>query len=265
MDSNAINKKWWGKMVKDGCGFTIPWLNLDVKVLQKLAQGELEKAPKPLDDIYPLEVLKNIKGKNILCLASGGGQQSAVFSLLGARVTIVDIAEGQLKADQKSANHYGYKITTVQTSMDDLSMIEEESFDLVYQAPSMAYTPDVKKVYSEVARVIKSDGLYRADASNPLAWGIDIGSWDGKGYRISTLYSVREEQRSENEKVVEYRHYLGDVFNGLIECGFTIEKVQEMPSDLYQDGESKEGTWLHYLQYAPDLFTILARKKIEKI
>ncbi|MBI5415013.1 class I SAM-dependent methyltransferase [Candidatus Peregrinibacteria bacterium] len=208
MNSYSINKKWWEKMVQDGCGFTVPWLDLDAEVLKKLAKGELEKPPKPLDEIYPLEVLKNIKGKKVLCLASGGGQQSAVFSLLGAQVTVADISEGQLAGDQKAAKHYRYEVNTIQASMDNLFMIHDESFDLVYQAPSMSYTPDVKKVYSEVARILKHDGVYRADASNPLAWGVDIGSWDGKGYHISKPYSMREERRSENENVIEFRHYV---------------------------------------------------------
>ncbi|MBI5414563.1 hypothetical protein HZA38_03525 [Candidatus Peregrinibacteria bacterium] len=54
---------------------------------------------------------------------------------------------------------------------------------------------------------------------------------------------------------------LNDIFNGLIECGFIIEKVQEMPPDLYQNGTPKEESWEHYLKYSPDLFAILARKK----
>lgn len=40
--------------------------------------------------IYPAGLLADIDGKDVLCLASGGGQQSAVFSLLGAKVTVVD-------------------------------------------------------------------------------------------------------------------------------------------------------------------------------
>ena len=261
MSSIKINKKWWEKMVEEGCGFTIPWLELDKATLEKLATGKLKKAPKPLDDIYPLEILANVKGKSVLCLASGGGQQSVVFSLLGGKVTVVDISEGQLEGDQKAAKHYGYEVKTIQTSMDDLSMIKDDTFDIVYQAPSMAYAPDIKKVYSEVARVIKPGGLYRADASNPLAWGIDMGSWDGKGYRISQPYELREEQRSEEEEVVEFRHTLEEVFNGLIECGFLIEKVEEMPPDLYEEEKSKPGSYAHYLKYSPDLFMVLARKK----
>lgn len=257
----SANKEWWEKMVKDKCGFTKPWLNLDVKTLQKLAKGKLKNPPEPLNDIYPISVLSDVKGKNVLCLASGGGQQSAVFSLLGANVTVIDIAEGQLDGDKKAAKHYGYEIKTFQGDMSNLSMLKNNSFDIVYQAPSMTYIPDVKKVYSEVARILRSGGLYRVDAHNPQSVFFDESLWDGKGYRISVPYAVKEQQRSENENVLEYRHYLDETFNGLIQSGFVIEKVEEMPNGLYQSKKDKPGSWGHSLLYLPGIFTILARRK----
>jgi 2-polyprenyl-3-methyl-5-hydroxy-6-metoxy-1,4-benzoquinol methylase len=63
-----------------------------------------------------------------------------IFSLLGAHVTVVDLAERQLKADQKAAKYYGYEIDTFQGDMQDLSFIADISFDLVY-GTGMCYIP----------------------------------------------------------------------------------------------------------------------------
>ena len=257
----VTNRKWWEKMVKEKCGFTRPWLDLDPVVVQKFANGQLKVIPEPLNDIFPASVLIDVKDKNVLCLASGGGQQSAVFGVLGAKVTVVDISEGQLSGDKQAADHYGYKVTTIQTDMKDLAALNNASFDLVYQAPSMGYIPDVRQIYSEVARILRSGGLYRVDAQNPLSQFVDESSWDGKGYRVSIPYSVRKQYRSGNKEVIEFRHHLDDIFNGLIECGFTIEQVQEAPSNLYQSMQDKPGSWGHSLRYLPGLFAILARKK----
>ena len=254
-----INKNFWEEEVQKGCTFTEPWLDLDVKILQKIAKGKIKNPPEPLNDIFPISILSAVKGKDVLCLASGGGQQSAVFSLLGANVTVLDISEGQLEGDKKAAAHYRYKVKTIQGDMSDLSAIKRNSFDLVYQAPSMTYIPDVKKVYLEVARVLRSKGLYRADAQNPLSV-FDL-IWDGKGYSITIPYAIKQKQRSKNEKVIEYRHYLDETFNGLIESGFIIERIEEMPKGLYQGKKDKPGSWGHSLLYAPGIFTILARKK----
>ncbi len=258
-----INKKWWERMVEEGCGYTRPWLDLDPATIQNYAKGLLENTPSPLDEyIYSASVLVNIKGIDVLCLASGGGQQSAIFGILGAQVTVVDIAEGQLEADKKAAEHYGYNVTTIQSDMGDLSFLGDNSFDLVYQAASISYIPDVQSLYREVARIVRSGGLFRADAYNPVSQFIDDDSWDGKGYRISVPYSVKEQKRSENEDVMEFRHYLSDIFNSLIDNEFIIEKVIEEPAeDLSQKENIQPGTYSHLLLYAPGHFAILARKK----
>lgn len=257
----TTNKKWWEKMIKEDCGFTRPWLELNSDMIRKYANGQLKSAPEPLNDIFPASVLISVKNKDVLLLASGGGQQSAVFGLLDAKVTVVDISEGQLSGEKKAADHYGYKITTIQSDIRDLSALDDKSFDLVYQAPSMGYLPDVRQVYLEVSRVLRSGGIYRADAQNPLSQFVDEASWDGKGYRISIPYAVKKQQRAGNKEVIEFRHYLDDIFNGLIECGFTIEQVQEAPRNLYQNKQDKPGSWGHSLRYLPGLFAILARKK----
>lgn len=248
-------------MVKEECGFTMPWLGLDPSIVRKYAQGKFKHPPKPLNEVFPIQALKGVKGKDVLCLASGGGQQSAVFGLLGARVTVVDIAEGQLEGDRKAARHYGYQVTTIQGDMGDLSSLKANSVDLVYQAPSMCYVSDVKRVYTEVARVLRKRGLYRVDASNPLAQFIDESSWDGNGYRVSVPYAVKEKKRAVDKNVIEYRHTLEDAFNGLLENGFNVEYVQESPSDLYHTGTPIPGTWEHSELYLPGSFVILARKK----
>lgn len=248
-------------MVKEGCGFTQPWLDLDPNVVKKFASNSLQNPPRPLNQIFPVSLLTNITGKDILCLASGGGQQSAVFGILGAHVTVLDLSDGQLESDKKAASHYGYLVTAIQGDMSNLSMLKDNSFDLVFQAPSMGYVSDVRRVYSEAARVLRPGGHYRADAQNPLSQFVDESSWDGIGYRISVPYSVKEKKRGEDKNVIEYRHYLDETFNGLIDCGFEIEKVQEYPTNLFHDEIPQPGTWLHSELYLPGMFVIVARKK----
>ena len=126
-------------MVREGCGFTKPWLDLNPDIVLKFAEGKLKNIPEPLNEIFPASALSNVKDKDVLCLAAGGGQQSAVFGLLGARVTVIDIADGQLEGDKKAAAHYGYGVKTVQGDIGDLSALKDTFFDLVYQAPSMCY------------------------------------------------------------------------------------------------------------------------------
>lgn len=258
----TVNEQHWARMVKDGCEFTRPWLNLNRDLLHHYVEGRLDPVPEPLLGMYPVNVLLDIEGKQVLCLASGGGQQSAVFGLLGARVTVLDLVEGQLEGDATAAAHYGYEVTTVCADMRDLSGIGKGSIDLVYQAPSMAYIPDVRPVYAEVFRVLKPEGLYRVCFTNPATEFVDWNSWDGKGYRIAKPYSEKIEQDGEEGATgsIQFRHYMADIFNGLIEMGFLIQQVEDSPRYFLQENaEAEPGEWNHWLTYVGG-FAVVARK-----
>ena len=254
-DEIAIsNQRHWERQVNEECGFTIPWLDLDAAVIHQYAKGELESVPDTLFQMYPANVLIDVVDKNVMCLAAGGGQQSAVFGLLGAQVTVVDLAEGQLNGDKKAAAHYGYEATTVHADMRDLSCISNESFDLVYQGPSMSWVPDVREVYCEDARLLKPRGLYRVDFGNPANHFME---WDGEAYRITKPYSERVYRHEDG--AFDFRHYLGDIFNGLLDEGFHIQQVEDHPWSL-PNLQARPGSWAHELAYNVG-FAIVARKK----
>jgi SAM-dependent methyltransferase len=253
------NERHWEKMVEEKCGFTIPWLDLRVEDIHAYIHGD----PNPsgvLLEIYPSSILADVKGKNVLCLASGGGQQSAVFGLLGAQVTVLDLTEGQLAGDRTAAAHYGYRLTAIKGDMRDLSTLRSGSFDLVYQAPAIGYVPDVRPVYSEVYRVLKKGGAYRVEFTNPATQFVDPDSWDGEGYRITVPYSVRRIEQDGRE-ATDFRHYLSDIFNGLINEGFVVAEVHEAPAHLKMNGQTfPGGSWDHWLSHVQSLFAIVGNK-----
>ena len=86
------------------------------------------------------------RGKSVLCLAGGDGQQSAAFGLLGAKVSVVDFSEAQLEKDREVAVHYGLVIDTVEGDMRDLSHFADDSFDVVYHSYSINFVPDADTV-----------------------------------------------------------------------------------------------------------------------
>jgi len=258
----TTNERHWERMVSGGCMWTQPWLDLDREQIRRYAQGQLDPVPASLVGLYPASLLADVEGKRVLCLASGGGQQSAVFGLLGARVTVVDLAEGQLEGDRAAAAHYGYEVTTVQADMRDLSMLEDTSFDLAYQAPSMAYVPDVAPVYAGVARALVRGGLYRVCFTNPATEFVDWNSWDGQGYRITMPYAERVERPPEgSEGSIQFKHYMGEIFNGLIAAGMSIQQVMDDPQYyLPENAQAQPGTWDHWLTYV-GAFAVVARKR----
>jgi hypothetical protein len=89
MDELArYSKAQWEELARSNVEYSRPWLDLDRNSAQ--------------ERVYPFDVMKAVDGKQVLCLASGGGQQSAAFGLLGAQVTVFDLSETQLERDGRT-------------------------------------------------------------------------------------------------------------------------------------------------------------------
>ena len=108
------NRDHWENEVDSGGHCTVPNLSLDVDSLKRFADGDLMfwdesrgRNHNPLLKKIRRFEYAGIDKKKVLCLASGGGQQSAMFALLGADVTVADISQGQLHGVVLAANRTG--------------------------------------------------------------------------------------------------------------------------------------------------------------
>ncbi len=265
------NEKIWDKLAKEGVLCSQPKFNLT----PEQAKQYINK-----NGFYNFD----LEGKNVLCLACGGGQQSIGFALLGANVTVVDFSEEQLEKDRLVSQKYGKQIRVVKSDMRDLSFCDDGEFDIVYQPYSINYISSVDAVFDEVARVLKPGGWYDIMLHNPYAhgswkdgcWGKEWEIeelWEGKGYPIWQPYKdgypiktidsnwnfINPDQKEVRIKSPqEYRHTLSTVLTELISRNLEIISFKE---EIGTDYDSKPGTWEHYKSCLPPWFYILARKK----
>jgi SAM-dependent methyltransferase len=253
----------WAALVRNGAVFTRPYLALDQESAREM--------------VDPGGKLGELAGKRVLCLASGGGQQSAAFALLGAEVTVVDLSAAQLARDREATDHYGLRIKLVEADMRDLSCLETSSFDLVYHPYSLNFIPDARVVFREVARVLRSGGLYHFNCANPFVIGVLASDWNRQGYPLRLPYLQGAVVGYEDEAWVfggerpsepihrprEYRHTLGTLVNGLIEHSFLLLGLSEEhfgePDSNAEPGSSEHWTavappWLRFwAAFRPDL------------
>ncbi|HOP06986.1 MAG TPA: class I SAM-dependent methyltransferase [candidate division Zixibacteria bacterium] len=251
------NEKIWSEWVDNQSEYTRPWIDLDPGLVRDFAAGKIDPMPRPYMYAYPQYVFSDVCGKKVLCLATGGGQQSAVFGLLGADVTVVDLTEGQLSGDRKAAAAYGFRVTTIKADMRDLSALADDSFDLVYQAISIVFVPDTRPVYREVARVLKPGGLYRVGHMLPNTYGAQETDWTGAGYSLKGRYRGGP---VEDADAREFRHLLPDIFTALVEAGFRIKSVHEDPRHLHPLDGAVPGTWDHMSGQIAQYFCIVAER-----
>lgn len=270
-----LNLTEFRRAIENGETYTLPWLNLDTEAYRAYREKRSANLPAPLcNDPRDVMMMEHVQGMNVLCLAGGGGQQSAVYSLLGASVTVLDLVPEQLKADQAAARHYGYTVRTIQGDMRDLSGLADNAFDRVYQPISTLYVPDLRPVYAGVQRVLKPGGLYTADYTYPLLYMAHVTGWDGAAYtlRVSEPYQrglIRETPDgvasfTRGEIIGEFHHLLSDILNGLIAEGLRIRAVWENPRpDSDPAVETLEpGSEEHRNRFLPFGLSVVAEKPL---
>lgn len=234
MDVRSYNRDAWNREVEGGENrWTQP---VSHEVIEKARQGEFnilltENIPVP-QRWFPL-----LEGADVLCLASGGGQQGPVLAALGANVTVFDNSPGQLKQDQLVAEREALGLKTVNGDAADLSMFTDESFDLVFNPCSTVFMQDVRAVWRECYRVLRHGGVLMTGSMNPVHYIFDLYKADEGVLEIahsipySDLTSIPKEDLDELiEKglPVEFGHSLTDLLGGQCDAGFAI-------TDMFED------------------------------
>ena len=225
------------------------WSNQRGPWSQKCSSEKMRKAKQGYVDIAPAGWLpKNLKGLDVLGLAAGGGQQMPLLSAGGAHVTSFDFSEEQLKRDQEVCEEEGLKIKTQKGNMEDLSIFSSESFDIVINPVSTCFTANVRKVYKEVYRVLKTGGCFLTSFMNSVFYALNRDHDQIKEMKLVNPipYSdVKSLTKKEIEKVIkdkgslEFGHSLSDLIGGQTDLGFQIVGFREYNwKDL---GEGKKG------------------------
>ena len=237
MDILQHNRTAWNNEVSKGNQWTIP---VGRSEIEAAARGELKSVLTPYKAI-PKDWLGDLNGKNVLCLASGGGQQGPLMAAAGARVTVFDNSDAQLAKDEAVSVEFDLGIQTVQGNMQNLSCFEDESFNLIIHPVSNCFIDDIHPVWRESFRVLKPGGTLLSGFANPLIYMIDWELAEASG-RVELRYSIPysdlevlpeyEKQKYIREKTTfEFGHSLTDQIQGQIEAGFLIAGFYEDKGD----------------------------------
>ena len=205
----------------------------------------------------------SVAGLDVLCLAGGGGWQSVLYAAAGARVTVVDLSDSMLRLDERECRRRGYTVQVIQTSMEDLSMLGDQTFDIVHQPVSTCYVPSVRPVYREISRLLRDDGLYISQHKQPVSLQIShrnerhqfvIGL---EYYQTGPLPRMQDTAYRETG-TTEYLHRLEEIVGDLCLSGFVIEDLREPPRADPQADVSHFG---YRGRFVPPYVRIKARRR----
>ena len=243
------NRRAWDALVKDRQRFTLPANDADFA--DPLAAVDAN------DWLGP-----SIAGRRVLCLAAGGGRQSALYAAAGAIVTVVDLSGEMLALDRQVAAERGFEVRTVETSMDNLSMLATAGFEIVIHPVSTCYLADVAAIYREVARVTVPGGLYISQHKQPASLQADTRP-SSSGYELIEPYyrsgplPAVDGSPHREPGTLEFLHRWEELIGELCRAGFVIEDLIE---PLHAEPQSAPGSFGHRSRYVAPYVRIKSRR-----
>jgi len=232
MDVVSHNRKSWDQYVESGNPWTIPVTSEEV---DRARHGNWQIFLTPTRPV-PEDWFPPLPGLDVLCLASGGGQQGPLLAAAGAVVTVFDNSPRQLAQDREVAERDGLSLSLVEGDMADLSCFSTESFDLILNPVSNCFAPHLEPIWQEAARTLRPGGELLAGFVNPVNYLFD-GEKEKEGiFQIihkmpySDLTSISEEERGRlygAESALEFGHSLEGQIGGQIRAGLVIQGFYE--------------------------------------
>lgn len=188
------------------------------------------------------------------CLDMGCGPGAYIDSLKLVCRNIVGIDQSE-----EFIKILSEKFPSVKAYCHDLNqdLIEaDDTFDLVISPLAIHYIKDLTKLFSEVNRVMKKDGVFAFSTHHPIVDFQDSNS--GDYFECEKLTQVWNTLGDKTTEVTFYRRSMSEILNSLFQSGFVVDGFSEGKVDECVK-EISEKSYLK-LKTKPQFIFIRARK-----
>jgi len=167
-----------------------------------------------------------VKGKKVLDLGCGSGISSIKLKKWGGDVVGIDISKNMLKIAEINYP----EIEFIHGNIEKLPF-KKCSFDVVASSLAIHYVKDLSKVFDEVYKVLKKEGLFVFSTQHPIFNTRKKIIYKGnKEYLLQPYFNnnkVKYSMLNKKMKLEGYQHTFSDIANKLIRSGFSIDEIVE--------------------------------------
>lgn len=222
-----INASTIDRWVREGWEWGVP---TDHEAFEAAKAGVWDVKLTPVKYV-PHTWFGELKGKKLLGLASGGGQQMPIFAARGAECTVLDYSDEQLKSERLVAEREGYAIDIVKADMTRPLPFEDESFDIIFHPVSNCYVEKVEPIWRECFRVLKPGGALLAGTDNSINYLFDGEDETAMVNSLPFNPLKNPQQMAQLEACdggIQFSHTIEEQIGGQLKAGFCL-------TDLYED------------------------------
>ena len=183
--------------------------------------------------------IPNLKGKEVLCIGCGTGEECEHIKSLGAkRIVGIDISKERINFLKKILPSLEFHTM----DMEKLNF-SDNSFDFIYSSLALHYSKDWPKIFSKVSKILKKNGTFLFSTHHPVKWGAEINKavykksflmgYQNNKYKEGKVFGDYLTTRkiddilSENFKVTYYHRPISAMISDIIKSGFIINDFIE--------------------------------------
>lgn len=223
-----INKESWNK--KTPSHLKSNFYDVDGFLKGKSSLNEIE-----------LELLGDVKGKNILHLQCHFGQDTISLARLGANVTGIDLSDKAIESANDLAEKSNVEANFICCDIYDLPNHLDQQFDIVYTSyGTIIWLPDLDKWSGIVSKYLKPEGKFVFVEFHPVVWMLDE-DFNGVKYNYFNSGAIVETETGTyadteapiTQECITWNHGIGDVVNNLIKNNVQIDSLIEYDYSPY--------------------------------
>ena len=220
-----INARTIDRWIREGWEWGQP---ISHETYERALRGEWEVFLTPTKPV-PHRWFGELRGKKLLGLASGGGQQMPVFSALGARCTVLDYSPLQVESERRVAEREGYDIRIIRGDMTKPLPFEDGEFDIVFHPVSNCYVEEVRPIWRECHRVLKPGGALLSGVDHYVNYIVDeTETRIVNALPFNPLRNPEQMKQLEDADAgVQFSHSLEEQIGGQLEAGFMLLELYE--------------------------------------
>lgn len=217
MDSKTINRDSYNRNAEE-------WVNK--YSLNSYTHSHLEKPAM-------LSVLGDIKGKNIICIGCGSGEEANLLYERGANIVGFDMSEELITVAKEKFPNIEFYVG------DAEDFVLEKKFDIAFASFVAHYFPNYKKLLSNTSNLLMENGTFIFSIIHPIKRVLVkeivgdkkftvLGNSKSSDGSLDTLYGDYLNSRemkvrfSEGFEMIHYHSTIGDQIRDILSSDFEL-------------------------------------------
>ena len=181
-----------------------------------------------------LRICGEFKGRRVLDIGCGAGENAVAMARRGAHVIAIDVSSAQLALGRTLADAAEVRVEWHRGDAADLAFLRADSIDLALATSVVHEIEDLDRLFRQVHRVLRAGAPFVFTHDHPMRLAVGRDDNEPGGLPLGRL-EVRRSYfdpsaivtKRHDEEIQVWPRTIADVFSGLHRAGYRVDVLQE--------------------------------------